>query len=157
MEEDTMPAITLTSKPHFSAVLSVPAADPEDAYQHFASKFAYETDVADLMADLNKGNQDIVVIDTRSPKSFSECRIPGAVNLPKITPEATAQLAKDKVYVVYCWGPACNGATKGAMQLAQLGFHAKELLGGIEYWRAEGGNVEGKLGTDAPLFWSIGA
>ena len=152
-----MPAIALTSKPHFSAVLEVPAAHPADAYQHFANKFAFETDVADLMADLNKRNPDIVVIDTRSPKSFSECRIPGAVNFPKITQETTAQLAKDKVYVVYCWGPACNGATKGAMQFAQLGFQAKELLGGIEYWRSEGGEVDGSLGADAPLFWSIGA
>jgi len=150
-------APAVSSVPHFSAVLETPAAEPADAFRHFAAKFAYETDVADLIADLNKGNTDIVVVDTRSPKSFGECRIPGALNLPKITPETTAQLAKDKVYVVYCWGPACNGASKGAMRLAALGFRAKELIGGMEYWRAEGGAVEGSLGRDAPIYWSVGA
>jgi rhodanese-related sulfurtransferase len=147
----------VNSSPRFSAVLEVPAAEPEDAQKHFASKFAYETDVADLMADLNKGNQEIVVVDTRSAKSFAECHIPGALNLSKINSETTARLAKDKVYVFYCWGPACNSATKGAMRLAALGFRVKELLGGIEYWRAEGGAVEGTLGKNAPTYWSMGA
>jgi len=43
------------------------------------------------------------------------------------------------------------------MRLSALGFRAKELLGGIEYWRNEGGAVEGTLGCDAPLYWSMGA
>jgi rhodanese-related sulfurtransferase len=156
-EDNIMPATTVLSTPRFSAVLETPAAEPADACWHFAAKFAYETDVADLMGDLNKGNHDIVVVDTRSPKSFVECHIPGAINLARITQETTSQLAKDKVYVVYCWGPACNGASKGAMRLSALGFRAKELLGGIEYWRNEGGVVEGTLGSDAPLYWSMGA
>jgi rhodanese-related sulfurtransferase len=157
MEDHIVPAIAPAWQSRFSTVLEFPAADPADAYQHFANKFAYETDVADLMADLKNHNQDIVVIGTRSAKAFSECHIPGALHLPKVTPEATAQLAKDKVYIVYCWGPACNGATKRAMQLSQLGYRVKELLGGIEYWRSEGGEVDGSLGTTAPLFWSVGA
>jgi hypothetical protein len=68
-EDNIMPATTVFSTPRFSAVLETPAAEPADAYRHFAAKFAFETDVADLMGDLNKGNHDIVVVDTRSPKS----------------------------------------------------------------------------------------
>ena len=153
VHNDLRPAPT----PHFSAVLETPAASPAEAIVHFASRLAFETDVSDLMADLNKGNPEIVVIDTRSPKSFAECHIPGAINLSRINAETASQLARDEVFVVYCWGPACNGATKGAMKLARLGFRAKELIGGIEYWRKEGGLVEGTLGTEAPMYWSIGA
>jgi len=40
--------------------------------------------------------------------------------------------------VVYCWGPACNGATKAAAELAALGRPVKEMLGGFEYWAREG-------------------
>jgi len=148
---------TTTRSPRYSAVLETPPAYPETASKHFASKLEFETDVADLMGDLKKENQDIVVIDTRSAKSYLECHIPGAVNLPKIDAQTTTALDRSKVYVVYCWGPACNGATKGAGKLASLGFRVKELIGGIEYWRKEGGDVEGSLGKDAALYWSIGA
>ena len=118
---------------HFSAVLETPAAEPERAKAHFASKLEFETDVADLMFDLHKGNTDFTIIDTRSPKSFEQCHIPGAINLPKISRETVAELPKDKVCVVYCWGVACNSSTKGAMRLNELGYRAKELVGGIEY------------------------
>ena len=142
-------------KAHFSLVLQTPAAEPETARQHFASKLAFETDVSDLMYDLKKGITDFVIVDTRSTKSYEECHIPEAINLPKIDEQTTSHLSRDKVYVVYCWGPACNGSTKGAMRLNALGFRAKELIGGIEYWRKEGGDVEGTLGPDAPMYWKM--
>lgn len=53
--------------------------------------------------------------------------------------------------MLYCWGPACNGATKAAAKLSTLGFRIKEMLGGIEYWRKEGGPVEGTLKEQASL------
>jgi rhodanese-related sulfurtransferase len=143
------------AKSHFSFVTETPAAEPERARRHFAQKLEFETDVADLIYDLQKGNRDFTIIDTRSPKSFALCHIPGAINLPRINADTTADLPKEKVCVVYCWGVACNGSTKGAMRLAELGFRAKELIGGIEYWRKEGGAVEGTLGNDAPMHWSV--
>lgn len=139
----------------FSLVLETPAAEPETARQHFLSKLAFESDVADLVYDLQKGQKNILVVDTRNPKSYEECHIPGAINLPKINAETTADLPKDKTYVVYCWGPACNGSTKGAMKLAALGFRVKELLGGMEYWRKENCPVEGTLGESAPMYWEF--
>jgi rhodanese-related sulfurtransferase len=53
--------------------------------------------------------------------------------------------------VVYCWGPACNAATKAAARLSALGFQVKEMIGGLEYWRHEGYAVEGALGNEAAL------
>jgi rhodanese-related sulfurtransferase len=145
---------TQLRKPRFSAVLETPPAEPEEARRHFSGKLAFETDISDLMADLNKGNTDLVVIDTRSSQSFAQCHIPGAINLPKIDAESTSELRKEKIYIVYCWGPGCNGSTKGAMRLNELGFRAKEVIGGIEYWRKEGGAVEGTLGKDAQMYWN---
>ena len=148
--------LTHSRKLHHSAVLETPAAEPEEARLHFASRLAFETDIADLMVDLDKGNTDFVVIDTRSPTSFAQCHIPGAINLPKIDAKTTSDLSKDKVCVIYCWGTGCNGSSKGAMRLSELGFRAKELMGGIEYWRKEGGAVEGTLGSDAPMYYNHG-
>ncbi len=148
---------TKTVTPHFSLVLETPAPEPEEARHHFLGRLAFETDVSDLMTDLLKGSTGFTVIDTRSAKSFAECHIPSAINLPRINGETTAELPKDKVCVVYCWGPGCNGSTRGAAALSALDFRAKELIGGIEYWRKEGGAVEGTLGNDPPMYWSMGA
>nr|WP_245237948.1 hypothetical protein [Paenibacillus etheri] len=57
--------------------------------------------------------------------------------------------------MLYCWGPACNGASQAATKLAAQGFRVKEMLGGIEYWRKEGGNLEGTLYEQAPLYWKM--
>jgi rhodanese-related sulfurtransferase len=40
--------------------------------------------------------------------------------------------------VVYCSGPHCNGADRGALRLAQLGRPVKKMLGGITGWQDEG-------------------
>ena len=82
-------------EPRFSFVLNTPAAEPEAARRHFAGKLEFETDVADLMYDLAKGNTNFTIVDTRSPKSFALCHIRGAINLPKINAETTATLPKD--------------------------------------------------------------
>jgi rhodanese-related sulfurtransferase len=108
--------------------------------------------IALAQKDIDKNN-NFVLIDVRAAKSYVECHIPGAINLPyrEIDEEKTAALSKEQVIVVCCWGPACNAGTKGAARLSELGFKVKEMLGGIEYWRKEGGQVEGTLGERAPL------
>jgi len=138
---------------HFSLVLETPPAGPEEAHRHFLAKLAVETDASDVMLDLQRGQNGFLLIDARSAQEFEECHIPGAVNLPyrKITAESTAQFSKELPIVTYCWSPSCNSATKAAARLSALGFQVKEMLGGIEYWRREGGPVEGTLGEQAPL------
>ncbi|MBD0382099.1 rhodanese-like domain-containing protein [Paenibacillus sedimenti] len=137
----------------FSLVLEIPAASPADTHRHFLNKLAVETDVADVRLDMQRGVGDFLLIDVRAAKAYDECHIPGAINLPHrlMNEETTASFSKDQVIVVYCWGPACNGGTRGAARLSGLGFKVKEMLGGIEYWRKEGNPVEGTLGEKAPL------
>ncbi|RKP47982.1 rhodanese-like domain-containing protein [Cohnella endophytica] len=140
-------------QPKYSLVLETPAASPEDTHRHYTNKLAVETDVSDVRYDMLHGLNEFTLIDVRSRKAYGECRIPGAMNLPsgEIDEKTTASLPKDRVIVVYCWGPACNGGTKGAARLSGLGFRVKEMLGGIEYWRREGNPVEGALGEEATL------
>ncbi|GCE51451.1 rhodanese-related sulfurtransferase [Thermosporothrix hazakensis] len=143
----------MTTTSHFSLVLETPAAKPEEAYHHFLTKLSVETDAADVRLDLQRGQQSFLLVDARSAQDFEECHIPGAINLPyrKITAASTAHLSKEKPLIVYCWSPGCNAATKAAVRLSALGFQVKEMIGGLEYWRREGGEVEGTLGEQAPL------
>ena len=119
-----------------SHVLSTPAAPSDEAYAFFQCKLRYETDPSDVYRDMQQGVEAFVVLDVRSPEAYAESHVPGALHLPHIAISAatTAALPHDKLLVVYCWGPGCNGATKAAMQLSALGFAVKEMIGGIEYW-----------------------
>jgi rhodanese-related sulfurtransferase len=148
-------ATSATARPaSHSFVLEHPAAPPDVAVRHFTARLAVETDPSDVHADLDRGVDRIVVVDARSPQHYAQCHIPGASNLPHrtITRETTAHLPMDACIVVYCWGPGCNAATKGAARLAALGFQVKEMIGGLEYWRHEGYAVEGTLGSEASLY-----
>ncbi|WP_151735616.1 rhodanese-like domain-containing protein [Paenibacillus tengchongensis] len=140
-----------------SQVLSTPAAAPAAAAAYFAAKGAYETDVADVAYDLQAGLSGFLLVDVRDARAYEEAHLPGAVSLPggRLSATLPEALAPGTVLVLYCWGPACNGATKAAARLAARGYTVKEMLGGIEYWRKEGGALEGTLREAAPLYWSM--
>jgi rhodanese-related sulfurtransferase len=123
-----------------SAVLEYGAPEPGEIARVMEDKLRFHTDSWDLSIDLRAGLSDIVVIDARSRDANAARHISGAVNFPhrKMTDETTARLDRSKVYVVYCDGIGCNASTKGAYKLARLGFRAKELLGGIDWWRRDG-------------------
>ena len=48
------------------------------------------------------------------------------------------QWDEDTVFVTYCAGPHCNGATRGALRLAKLGRPVKIMPGGVTGWLDEG-------------------
>jgi rhodanese-related sulfurtransferase len=119
-----------------SHVLSTPAASCDEAYAFFQRKLRYETDPSDVYRDLQNGVDAFVVLDVRSPEAYAKSHVPGALHLPhtEMNAATAAALPHDKLLVVYCWGPGCNGATKAAMKLSALGFTVKEMIGGMEYW-----------------------
>jgi len=128
-----------------SQVRAFPAAESGVANAHFASKLSFETDPADLHFDMEHDLVDFVVLDTRSTSDYNAGHIPGAVHIPhaQITQSRIeADYPPDTLFVVYCWGPACNASTKGAIRLSALGYAVKELIGGIEYWQKEGYAIE---------------
>lgn len=118
-----------------------------DQVAFYEAKLAYETDSWDVFAALEKGDA-LVVIDARAPEAYENEHIPGAINIlhRTMTAETTAQLDKDVTYVSYCDGIGCNASTKGALNMARLGFQVKELMGGLDWWKRDGYATEGTNG-----------
>src|SRR6266571_2850737 len=130
------------SKP--SKVLETPASDAKTAENHFLFRLAFETDPSDVYIDLTNRVAAILVVDARTPEAYSRGHVPGAINLPyrKIDSSTTSLLPRDKVLVTYCDGVFCNASTKAAARLTALGFRVKEMLDGMNGWKAEGYPVE---------------
>lgn len=112
--------------------------------KHYENKLAFEMDPSDLFDALNKG-ENVVPLDARRAFGYEAEHIPGAINIPhrEMNEECTKHLDKDAVYVTYCDGIGCNASTKGALNMAKLGFKVKELIGGIEWWKFDGYATEG--------------
>lgn len=124
-----------------SAVTAVAPAASDVALAHFESSLRFETDCADVHdALIVKGQSDFVLLDVRSPGLYAAGHVPGAVNLPhgKIIASKLAHYTPDTVFVTYCAGPHCNGATRGAIRLAHLGRPVKVMIGGVTGWLDEG-------------------
>ncbi|MFY4716974.1 rhodanese-like domain-containing protein [Streptomyces sp. LaBMicrA B280] len=127
------------------------AATPTEAAAHFRASLRFHTDVADVAAALaTPGGPGFVLLDSRSAHAWDQGRIPGAVHLPTaLIPErAPALLDRAVPVVTYCWGPGCDGATRAALALAELGHQVKEMLGGFEYWVREGFAYETSRGPE---------
>ena len=128
-----------------SAVTAIPAAPSELARDHFAAEFRFETDCWDVHDALSR-EPDFVLLDVRGPAMFARGHIKGAINLPhgKITRSKMEAWPEDTVFVTYCAGPHCNGASRGALRLAELGRPVKIMRGGITGWLDEGFTLEGE-------------
>ncbi|MFJ6571700.1 rhodanese-like domain-containing protein [Streptomyces sp. NPDC091292] len=135
-------------------VLGIPPAPPAQAVAYFGASLAFHADVSDVASALADGRDPgFVVLDSRSTESWDQGHVPGAIHLPTaLVPAQAEQLLDRSVPVVtYCWGPGCNGATRAALALAQLGFQVKEMLGGFEYWVREGFAYETWEGRREPV------
>ena len=90
-------------------------------------------------------NEKVIVIDARAQVAFDREHIPNAMNFPHRTMDAssTKDLDRTALYITYCDGIGCNASTKGALNMARLGFRVKELMGGIAWWKRDGYPTEG--------------
>ena len=122
-----------------STVAQVPAAASAQALAHFESALTFETDCWDVHQALSQ-QADFVLIDVRSPQLYGQGHVPGAINIPhaKLIGSRLAPFPAGTLFVVYCAGPHCNGAHRGAIRLARLGLPVKIMIGGIAGWRDEG-------------------
>lgn len=130
----------MKKKTNASAVLAVPPTPRRAAIAHLSRKLSLETDPSDVRADQLAGIDGFVLVDARAPEAYARGHVPGAIPLwHKLMDASTASiLPKNKLIVTYCASAACNASTKGALKLARLGFRVKEMIGGIEAWKAEG-------------------
>ena len=143
----------MTTTTATNPVLRVAPASPAAAAAYFGASLAFHADVSDVAAALAAdGDPGFVVLDSRSTESWDQGHVPGAVHLPTalIAEQAEQLLDKSVPVVTYCWGPGCNGATRAALALAELGFQVKEMLGGCEYWVREGFAYETRWGLREP-------
>ena len=127
-----------------SPVAAVPAAASADALSHFEGSLRFETDCWDVNHSLTTGQRDFVLLDVRGAESFARGHVPGAIHLPhgKIVESRMREFPADTLFVIYCAGPHCNGATRGAIRLARLGRPAKIMIGGVAGWLDEGFALE---------------
>ncbi|MGW0550190.1 rhodanese-like domain-containing protein [Streptomyces altiplanensis] len=147
----TRPTTAQTSATRANAVLRVPPATPAAAAAYFGASLAFHTDPFDVAAALAAGEDPgFALIDPRSTQAWEQGHIPGALHLPTAEIPARAERLLDKSVpvVTYCWGPGCNGGTRAALALAELGYQVKEMLGGIEYWIREGFETETGKGRE---------
>lgn len=123
-----------------SNVSKTPAASPQRALTHFETLMEFETDCWDTHDALSRNAADFVLLDVRSPDLYKKGHIDGAINLPhgKIIKSKMQNWPMDTLFVTYCAGPHCNGAMKGAINLARLGRPVKLMTGGITGWLDEG-------------------
>jgi rhodanese-related sulfurtransferase len=142
MRNPTFTALSRTSDMSTvnNPVTAIPAADSAAAYAHFQASLQFVTDCADVASAIASGTPGFVLLDVRGLALFEQGHVPGAVNLPhgKIVASKLVNYPPDTLFVTYCAGPHCNGATRGAIRLAQLGRPAKVMIGGITGWLDEG-------------------
>ena len=122
--------------PKNTNVFSYKTAPTEQANDFFAKKLACETDCSDVYADIKADNKNYILLDVRSTEAFDKSHAITAVSMPhsEINKESFEKYDNDTLFVVYCWGPGCNGATKAGLKISNLGFGVKEMIGGIHYW-----------------------
>ena len=112
------------------------AAESNVANIFFKNKLSFETDCSDVYADIKAETKNYLLLDVRSTEAFNKSHAITAISMPRgnINEESFVHYDKNTTFVVYCWGPGCNGATKAAMKISALGFEVKEMIGGIHYW-----------------------
>ncbi len=127
-----------------SEVTIISPASSEIALKHFEESLSFETDCWDVHAALATGWPGFILLDVRSPELYKKSHVPGAINLPhrKIVAAKLVEYPQNTIFITYCAGPHCNGATRGAINLARLGRPVKIMLGGITGWLDEGFSLE---------------
>ena len=83
-------------------------------------------------------NEQIQIIDTRTPAEFSEGHIPGAVNIDIDSEEFEAMVAKldkSRPVAVYCRGG--RRSKEAAKHMVSCGLDVTELSEGILSWSGE--------------------
>lgn len=132
-------------------VTRVAAAPAAETIAHFQKRLSLETDCADIHAAFLSGDPGFVLVDVRGRRAYAAAHVPGAINIPvlDLTEKRLAEYPAGTLFVVYCAGPHCNGADKGALRLAQLGRPVKLMIGGMTGWADEGFSFEGSAPTAA--------
>lgn len=126
-------------------------ADVELSRKHFEEKLKITLGPVEMkhLLDDPRERNNFVLVDVRNRDGYREEHIPGAISIPEETLQNRLnELPKDKDIIVYCWTLTCHLAAHAGLTLAQNGYFAREMEGGIEEWKRNGMPVEkGELAT----------
>lgn len=121
--------------------------------EHFPAQSAYETAASELMAMLQRVPERVFVVDIQDPEVFGVGHIPGARNIhPEDLVTACTDLPKDLTIVIYCGDVSCGLPLWAALELAQMGFCAKYLHGGLAEWTRSELPIEASPPAPAPEY-----
>lgn len=98
---------------------------------------------AQTAKNLISEDNDVIVLDVRTPKEFSKGHIASAVNISVYDPEFAqyvSRLDPSKTYIVHCAvNPRGGRGDKSINIMAELGFtNLLSLSGGINSWKRAG-------------------
>ncbi len=116
----------------------------ESADNQEASNPMIENVDVNKAAELLESNEEIVVLDVRTPEEYQSVRIAGAVNIDYRAAdfaEKLAELDKDKTYLVHCAAGGRSAKSRDMMEKA--GFTSiYHMDGGMGAWEKAGKPVE---------------
>ena len=125
--------------------------DLERAREHFEAKVAFTTGTHEVLGLIERGRDDIALIDVRLPSDFRAGHIPGAINLPKGRWQNARGLSKDKLNILYCYSQTCHLAAEAAVELLRQGYRVQEMEGGYATWVSAGYPVEENASQEAAV------
>jgi rhodanese-related sulfurtransferase len=100
----------------------------------------------DALAELVKSGAAITIVEALPAPYYDDAHLPGAVNLPHDSDEATIASVlpdHDRTVVVYCSNLACQNSTMLSRRLVQLGYSdVREYEAGKQDWIDNTGRVE---------------
>src|SRR5438552_18623294 len=108
---------------------------------------------AEEVHKLVDGDENAVVIDVLSPKSFATKHIPRSVSIPEADPRFLERVekkvpTKETPVVVYCASPECEASVKAARRLEEAGYEdVREFRGGLEEWESRGSTFDAPSGA----------
>ncbi len=111
---------------------------PQQLALYFQAKLAAELGPHNVKRLLDLG-EPVTVLDVRSADGYQSGHVPGARSIPfERLADRYRELPVDQEIVTYCWDAACLLSTRAAFFLASKGYRVKEMIGGIEAWKAAG-------------------
>ena len=104
-------------------------------------------ELADLKTALAEGDSLLVLLDARAPDAYAAGHLPGALNLPAESLDASypplkAKLTASNRIIVYCDGGDCELSHDLANALKDFGHTRIQLFaGGVNAWMENGGTL----------------
>ena len=133
-----------------SIVRAVPAAPASEAAEHFAARLRFETDCADVHADLTAARAASSSSTSARPRRSPPATFPAraAFRTPRSRGVDRAICRPTRCSSPTAGARTATGRRSAASRLAALGFSVKEMLGGVAGWRAEGYPFDARRDSD---------